>query len=110
MKSIKKFQQPELPPLKPIFDMDTKISNINKKLISVCVPNKTLIELIDVKHMHRTWITYEFYGTANYYEIKNNTKTKKSCSITYRDYDDFEALTFKHMQLQQKWRNEYEQI
>jgi hypothetical protein len=103
-----KFKQIELPPLKPIFDMDKIITNINKKLVSVCIPNKTLIELIDVKHMHRTWITYEFYGNANYYEIKNNTKTKKTCSITYRDYDDFESLTFKHMQLQQKWRNDYE--
>tara|TARA_R110000744_G_scaffold29533_1_gene70446 strand:+ start:136 stop:462 length:327 start_codon:yes stop_codon:yes gene_type:complete len=108
MKSIKKFQEPILPPLKPIFDMELKISNINKKLVSVCVPNKTLIQLINVTNMHRTWITFEFYGSANYYEIKNNTKTKKNASITYRDYDDFEALTFKHMELQQKWRNQYE--
>ena len=53
MKSIKKFQQPILPPLKPIFDIELKISNINKKLVSVCVPNKTLIQLINVANMHR---------------------------------------------------------
>ena len=96
----------ELPPLKPIFDMAKIIKNINIKLKESCPLNGALIELIDVKNMHRTWITYEFYGTANYYEIRNNNNVKKSCSITYRDYDNFEALTLKHLNIQQKWRNE----
>ena len=92
-----------LPPIKPLFDKEKIIKEINEELNKR--GDKIVLRLLDIKDLRRTWISYEFNATLQYSVIGENKPTKVDGCI-YWDWENVKTKTLFYMSNYQKWRNE----